>query len=761
MSVELHRLTLRDVLRFEGEVDLDLRSLPAGLIAIVGPNGEGKTSILEACIASIYRRLPSRGDRGLADVALSNRASVASEFAYAGHQYRARVTVDPARRTSEAVLSVGPGWAPDESEPVVINDGKVSTFDAAVAERFPPLELLLASSFAAQNGAGSFVRAKRKERKELFATLLGLEHYRVLEDVARKAEAVASAAAGVLDAQIVEVGAGLDVIGVIEDPARLRESCTAADQIVESEAAALAAAEQDLDELSVRLEQLSDVETRLAVNGAERERLDAEYTRARAEWAAEQEAADRDRERFHVEHTKSLEALSVTARVATEIIERDGGKAAAAIEGVPRLEKLVSENADAMNAAREATARAARVEAELDEAFRAAKQLEAVPCGGVGEYAACPLILDAVADRDAIGALQSRLAGCPVAEARDHEARVSERYGASVEALQRRRDLAATIGAVEGARATLAGIEAELSAAAGRKTSELAALDDRLSRADERTRKRLEEIGERRVAIDAEWASSERQRDEMGPAAEARAALEQRIDTLPGALSRAREEAADLGSRLRLAESLSKQREQLRDRHAALVGRRAVAAREAREWGLLVAALARDGLPTLEIATAGPSVSAVCNDLLESCFGSRFSVELVTEQPKRSGAGMLEVFELRIFDNARGGAARDLADLSGGEQIIVDEALKAAIGVFVNDRAPAPIATCFRDETTGPLDDDNARRYVAMLRRLLEAGRYRRIFYVSHHADAADLADAQIVVGGGAAEVALPPFDKA
>ena len=111
-----------------------------------------------------------------------------------------------------------------------------------------------------------------------------------------------------------------------------------------------------------------------------------------------------------------------------------------------------------------------------------------------------------------------------------------------------------------------------------------------------------------------------------------------------------------------------------------------------------------------------------------------------------------------MLDNARGGDVRDIADLSGGEQVIVDEALKNALCIYMNQRASMPMRTCWRDETTGPLDVDNAPRYIQMLRRVQELAGFHHILFVSHNAECAAMADAQISVHDGQADVLLPPF---
>ena len=122
---------------------------------------------------------------------------------------------------------------------------------------------------------------------------------------------------------------------------------------------------------------------------------------------------------------------------------------------------------------------------------------------------------------------------------------------------------------------------------------------------------------------------------------------------------------------------------------------------------------------------------------------------------------MKEVFSVRIFDNERGGDPRDIADLSGGEQVIVDEALKNALAIYANQRSPIPIRTCWRDETTGALDGENATRYLTMLRRVQELGGFHQVLFVTHNPDASAMADAQLVLDGGAVTTALPPFEQA
>lgn len=176
------------------------------------------------------------------------------------------------------------------------------------------------------------------------------------------------------------------------------------------------------------------------------------------------------------------------------------------------------------------------------------------------------------------------------------------------------------------------------------------------------------------------------------------------------------------------------------------------------EWSALAKIFGRDGLPVLEIDAAGPGVSALANDLLQACFGARFTVELITQQAKVDGSGLKEVFELRVYDADRGGDAKDLGLYSGGEQVILDEAVKSAIALYINQRNVLPLRTCWRDETTGALDPENALRYVQMLRRVQARGGFSQIYFITHNPDAAALADVQLVLGDGRIDVRYPPF---
>jgi len=195
---------------------------------------------------------------------------------------------------------------------------------------------------------------------------------------------------------------------------------------------------------------------------------------------------------------------------------------------------------------------------------------------------------------------------------------------------------------------------------------------------------------------------------------------------------------------------LKLQVEQLAAREANLPALRdavVVAERELGDWSLLARALGKDGVQALEIDAAGPEVARITNELLEACYGPRFSISLETLREKKSARGeFAEAFDVRVLD---AGAERPVEALSGGEKVVVGEALGLAISILNARKSGIRYETLWRDETAGALDPDNAQAYVLMMRRARELGGFSQVIFVSHQPEVWEAADVRLVVAGG------------
>lgn len=854
--MRIDRLQLKGLTTFVEPIDLDLRDVPPGIIAVVGPNGAGKTTLLEAMFAGWYGEMPSRGDRQLFDLVNGTKdAFIDVEATLDGRgTYRGRTALDGLGRKRSATLMLVDG----QGTPQILNDGKATTFDAAVATALPPKAVLLASAFAAQNKAGSFATASKRDRKDLFAQLLGLEQLETMAQTARTAAGLVEQRRNELQAQLGIVrplAAAADALGAQE--VALRSDLQAAEQALAAAIAEHARLDQAVAEARTRVQDAQAARARhghLVSTRADREAARQQLVVQEADQAVvietQRQSIARRRDQAIAAAEAALQALpsaaaleAELARALAEIDTRDAARRAELEERITNNQTLIDRH-DAIvaaGAALEALDQAIRTAdaehlrlngvvddqvqqgikardqvqalqhwpADLDRALTAAALLERVPFGARCAEAGCEFVAGAVAAQQSIEACRAGVAAYEAAVA--HRQTIETAYLAAksdrADAFKRAQTLRdqldrdhrttrADLADLQAAHARLeihvknlvaARIDAERerkearearvtreAEVAGRRqewerairtADETAAAD--LRTLDEQATHTANHLQRERLLADAALDTIDA---ELGALAETMATLlrhEQDQIALGQELATAREAVVAAERARTMAET---QLEAVIRRRAEAAGHVATAAQleasirgletDVIEWQALGRVFGREGLPVLEIDAAGPGVSALANDLLQACFGGRFSVELVTQQAKAGGKGLKEAFELQIYDAERGGDARDLSDLSGGEQVIVDEALKSSLAAFVNLRSTMPIRTVWRDESAGALDPENGPRYMAMLRRLHERCGLHHLFLVVHDPSLAAMADAQIVVANGTVRLVYPPFNR-
>jgi exonuclease SbcC len=162
--------------------------------------------------------------------------------------------------------------------------------------------------------------------------------------------------------------------------------------------------------------------------------------------------------------------------------------------------------------------------------------------------------------------------------------------------------------------------------------------------------------------------------------------------------------------------------------------------------------LGRNGIQALEVDAAGTELTELANDLLHTCFGPRWTVSIETQRSSADGKKTIEGCDVRVIDTLRGRDA-SAESLSGGERVLVSEAISLALSMLATRRAGVKGATIVRDETGAALDPDAAVSYVAMLRRAAELVEASHVLFVTHNQEARDLADAIVWVKDGKIEV--------
>lgn len=853
--MRIESLKLKGITAFPGVVDIDCTALPTGVIAIVGPNGHGKTSLLESLgPAPIYREFPSRAERELFDYATGTDSYIEQTVTLDGRgTYRLRVNLDRLRRKTDAVIE----QVLADGRRVALNDGKTTTYDAAVKPLFPSIGMVLASAFAAQNRAGSFVTGSKAERKALFAELLELGH---LEKMAKTANTIANT----LERRRIALGARLDVLEPLtldaivqahSDTAnrlqveigQLEERALLLDAAQRTHIDAVSRARQAVDDARAAGFERTALATRYSERSIEREREAAQIPvlsqqladrlgEIRRRCADAMARIDGRRQALLTAEIADVQLMTqvqrINARLATDRQDReerianneklraDGDSIRSAVAALPgALNDVATAKqalADATKARetqrteiatlRSAVQAMAKPQVELEMARRAAELLERMPCKGAAPYDGCEFLRDATAAKQRIGALEARLEGlgritaelqglvageadtAAAVDRADQQLATFERTASDLAAVAARKDrldaaetrlteLQAELTQLE-ARAeseradARAQRDADIAAAAEMATSLTQESIDTQAQADRDAATESAQLNaqadacrQRIETLDAELATITAARDALPPAADV-AALEQALLDAELAQRTHQSDVTRLAAdRARCVSEIAQQQARHAELTAQLKERDALRAQLAAldhdlvEWQVLERALGANGLPVIEMDAAGPAISELTNDLLEHALGTRrFTVELVTQEAKVSGKGLKETFDLKVYDTDRGAEPREVSDLSGGEQVLIDEALKGAIALFNNARNVMPLRTCWRDETTGALDADNALRYMAMLRRIQERGGFERLYVISHNAEAAALADAQLYVHDGQVETLYPPF---
>jgi exonuclease SbcC len=780
------------------ELVLDLSALDdAQLVALIGPNGTGKSTVLDNLHP--YRFMPSRSS-SYSPGAFSWYDHVAPDamkeliWQFGSETYRSTLVfrITPKTRKMEAFLArqtASGGWAPVVLSDGTISDGKTATYDACVESILGSPQLYFTAAFSAQ-GRPALSSYTQGDIKALLSELLGLE-----ESAQRSKEAAEVARA----------------LRQRKDP--LLQSIRRADEL-EAEAerleGLLEAAKERSAELSETLRQatarttvaakaLADIEAE-ARGGTEIEErrawLDRESSTVAAHLSDAAKARMKARDRAESIDKELLRAGAALQSAHAEIRERErrleaAESASAQLDSVaeaealhPKLREKLREAerslADAIEQERrlhavrsDASSTSARLETVKREGVTESRHCEAlvaraalieeVPCRGTDLQGRCKLLSEAVEAKGAI----------PEARKRVEDRR--QEYREILESLELlRADLAllepvtlVALSAKEAVEACRVELESNTRACAGRQAVEQALAAAEQARSDISTlwaqaamhkeaidrhqrdrdsalsegEQAAQEIETRCASRQAELAAM---RSALPPPASTESLDRARADMERCTREQHEAEQAAIAAR----EQAMRQDAQLHatEREVALLwpARQQANALDAEiaQWTLLSQGLGPNGVIALSIDDAGPSLSSIANDLLESCYGHRFSLRIDT-QTETAKKEVREAFDVVVFDADRG-SETSVRQMSGGERIWINEALTRAIALYQAQQSGRHYECLFADESDGALDPERKNQFVAMKRRVLEIGGYQREIFISHTPDLWDMADARI-----------------
>jgi exonuclease SbcC len=783
---------------------LDLQTIPhdAALVALVGPNGAGKSTILDSLHP--YRVMPSRsstlGPGGFSYWTQITGATAMKELLWENDTilYRTLLSFKTTGKTqkSDCYLyqqDVGSGdWKPVRLADGTISDGKSSTYDHCVDTILGPPEKFFTAHFSAQ-GRKTIASYGAGDIKSILASVLNLQGYR---ELAAKAGLVGRflrqqleglngelAEARSHENTAAELEGRVAAVDVLMRTAAVDEGMALGNVNSAREALAGLLAKRDAqaknaEEVRFLNEQIGTVVTKVASGKAsvstqfarEQERHQTEVTSAKAAIATAQNSAqssEAEVRRLNAVLGEKDAIAQAVARLPDHMclleqidssIEADQATLAGAAALRTELNVLVAQQA---RLASEGQAKTIVIK-NLTETAALADQ---VPCKGSQMQLACPLMEQANAAKRDVPAheaeqtvkreayleicrnvkdLQSKVAGFDAIEAEVREAQKKRKTAAAaldadnrlaarapliVDAETRlpvlaqvieeqRQVIAAATERLTQATTALAAIESEKAQALAlietNAQAEIKVLEDRLAKLE-------------KPVSDAEVEDYQSAVSRAGAAlvevqARAQALTEQKV-TLAGRLEAVRALAARSGQ-------VKEQAERLQE--------------EIAKWKLAEKGLGNDGCVALSIDDSGPEIAAICNSLLSDCFEGRFVVRLDTQSETKTGM-MKETFDVKVFDGHRG-TEKSLGDMSGGEEVLVNECLTRSVALYASQSSTTRCETLFTDETDGALDPEAKRTFMQMKRAVLKQGGYGREFFITHTPELWEMADHKIMV---------------
>lgn len=755
------------------EIFLDLAALPVGLIAIVGDNGRGKSTVLDSMTP--YRLMPYklRESKEWSPNAFSYYDQCYGEackeliFEIGGCLYKSLILINAEKRKQDAFLFGGIKQLTGEIVWTPLNDGKTGTYDLAIEKVCGSPTLFFSSVFRSQD-ARKLSSYPRSEILSIVSELLNIDHIKEQGD---KAKEVANIELAEVQKLQVQIDAMLPTIAkkaelennktitavdlsnaekyLAENKEKLTNLQTAYHD-AEIASAAQVEARKRLNDMTARQTELKDAITKTSTKV-----IDDEI------WMITSSLEQADNIRALANGKEETETLLETAKTETEKLRADYHDAQI------RLTKL-QENGSAIQVSTErlkslGQARRQRklhLQADIVRYTKQAASLDVLDCRAdssswVNE--ACPLLVDAVAAKAKIPALEIELADCE-SSSLDEDV------------------LTEQIATLTDERATMGDPKAEverLKTEGIAKAAEVTALEAKLKVIHDNAAKvagllhaetRLKELRDRKAELESSRFDAAAKLEQVTAEYTAlRSILDEDVTKKLADIQRS------INSFKMEVDSAQLNISNLHSEMGRINGQLAVIAEKETEaagiqeeidrlnadiadWLLLARACSNDGIIALEIDDAGPAIAGLANDLLSACYGPRFSVRLETQAVKNDGT-LKEVFDITVFDSLRD-EEKSIRDMSGGETVFVEDAITRAICLYNLNNSAIRFETIYSDEKDGALDPEKKREFLAIKRRALEVGNHDREFFISQTIEMQEGADAKIILQPGSITIA-------
>ncbi|MCP4372987.1 MAG: hypothetical protein GY797_33505 [Deltaproteobacteria bacterium] len=152
------------------------------------------------------------------------------------------------------------------------------------------------------------------------------------------------------------------------------------------------------------------------------------------------------------------------------------------------------------------------------------------------------------------------------------------------------------------------------------------------------------------------------------------------------------------------------------------------------DLSILKTATSKDGIQALELDALTPAILDTANRLLTSIYGDKFSLSVETTRETTKGE-QVEDFEIVVTDNEEDNyniKNQKLSTLSGGEEVWILKAIYDAFAVVGERNTGLKYLTTFQDEADGALSPDKKHLYLRMIEAAHDETKRVHTIYVTH-----------------------------
>lgn len=744
----------------------DFSDIPDGRIALAGPNGSAKSTLLQNLHPYLLMpdKVKSYSPKSFSyynECYSNNACKDLTWLHYNGKIFRSLVEIDAARRKTKAYLYVQNG----ETWEVFANtqDGNVEVYNQAIEDLLGSPRMFFTYVFRSQR-ARRLSGYTKGEMETLLTELLDISD---LKEKAWEAGYIEDALIAKRDAMLAESSA-LTAIVSREDEKKAEK------EAAEKKAAELLTEMQRIDEQAKTEEAaLKDIEVKISLQEEAlkgKQKIEVEIADKEKVLNELKSSLQAKKDLYNGKYkTTKINEQNARALVnkAPELkkIADDRQKIAAEIDEVKKLiekddvditsltEKLnVISSIEAQIKSKENELQKIRLDrknkidvlkAEIKNAESKVALLSEVPCGNSPEAALCKFPQDALKAKEKLPVLYESLKNTEAPDPKEAD------IEAEIESL--------------GKEIALKGkVETKIKAlreSKGILSKKLSGLEDNIRKADEALKdislvedaeKKIEALAKEVVdilsegktvvgEIEAQIAKAETEikalREQLAAIQEDKTlafqkqTIESSIISIKKSVDdKRREESAVQVSLGAIAEVL-KQVEDAKLKLSHVNSQVETLNAEIREWKIVADRI--EGIIPLEIDDAGPAISAITNDLLLSCYGPRFTVKISTQDFTADGKNMKDDYDIIVYDAERG-ESKSLADMSGGQELWIEDAITKGTCLFKTSRSGKQYLGLFSDEKDGAFDENKKLEYVDMKSRVLELGGFKREFFISH-----------------------------